>query len=1315
TLPSNPNGYFVISKDPNADYLVETNPLFNVGVDFVGSQYMEHRYGYDPDDTIQKLGDANYEGYLIRQQLISKIGSNLLGGFANEAAQMQSLMDAGLSSAKKIGFEYGKAPKKDQIDKLKEDIVWMVETVVDGKKVLTPVVYLAKSTKDAIEKGAVIAAKDVNMNLASVTNTGGTISGDNTLNIKSKGDITNTSGTIKGGDVSLKSTEGSIISKTYTQVSGGDLEKRTSVGKTAEIKSTKNLNIDAAKNIKNIGAQMKAGKNASLKAGGDVTFDTIKKETTKTTHTKKTEFMNDAALLGGSSITKTEQKTEHIKSGLTVGGNLNIKSGKDITLAGTDVKTKGNADFEAKKDINILARNNETKTLTKTRTTGFGVGGGVFGVENETKDQYQSKNLASNINIGGDATIKSGNTLKIKGSEVDIAGSAKIDAKDVKIIEGRNIDKTHTKTTTVTFTKIDSGSEKSKTKTKTGSKAGLSGAKAEAETGASYEGKGGLVVAGVTNETSDEYSSKSVGSSLKVGKNLTVNTENEALIRGSKVEAKGDVDLNAKNVKVMAAEDIHTSTVTTNTTNVGFMGETENEAKAKAKANAQFGATADASAKATSDNSLYLASNTKTTKGSKDITHTGSSIKSGGNLKIDAKEKLTVKGSELSGDKKVELKAKDMEFLAAQDEHTTTYDTQTVNAGFYNDNKAEAFAGAKQGMRGAQDNRAAAGVKGKAGAGLKAEVLQSSGGVTKTKAVVSSIKSGSGSITRTAENSIKDVGTNIEAAQDFTQSAKTIESLAAKDTTTIHNKSQTDTGKMGGYLEGEVSGGYYGKSGTSSTAAVGKGAEASYSREEEKDSSYTSKAVVSNIKAGGKVTSVSTDKTTFEGTKIAGAGGVEIEAGELDFKAVKDIEKSNKSSFEAGGSVNVGKTYGKKAPISGGVAGNYGEESKTKDSYKAVTGSITSGAGISIKTKNDAKFEGTAIKSSGNTEINAGGNVKFDAAKSYTSEKEKSQNIEASVGKNRLAKKGESILEASAKGGYGISNTEKTTFEAGSIESGGKININSGKSATFTGTEMEAKKDVTINAKDNVKFNAAIDTSESTSHKLDAGVSVYGKSKAGKKENYNALTADQSASYKKSKKAVTGNIKSGSNINITGGGDIGFEGTDVKAEKKVLVAAGGTVTSKSVESSSLKLGESISLSVSADSQSKKGGSSSAAAGVDIEADFASSKKKTNIKGGDVQIVQNSKAAQAAAIVQNPAAIQGAVTGSPVDMKNFSPETKTEFAKQAMANALGIDPSEVDTSSSKFAELNKKLKEAKSINGTGANSFDLKGFCETLGN
>ncbi len=311
-------------------------------------------------------------------------------------------------------------------------------------------------------------------------------------------------------------------------------------------------------------------------------------------------------------------------------------------------------------------------------------------------------------------------------------------------------------------------------------------------------------------------------------------------------------------------------------------------------------------------------------------------------------------------------------------------------------------------------------------------------------------------------------------------------------------------------------------------------------------------------------------------------------------------------------------------------------------------------------------------------------------------------------------------MEGSAAGGYGKSSFKTATFETGSINSGGKINISSGKNATFVGTKIEAKEDITIDAKNNINFNAAINTSESETEDLEADISLYNKTSkkqgGSKNEKYNTLTLDQSASSTKSKIADTGQIKSsGGGIKITGGKNIGFEGTDVKAEKKVSVTAGGIVTSKSVKNSYKKIGDDLSLSMNLDSKTKTGGSSSTFFGVDIEYKSTSSTKKTNIKAdGGVKIEQNSKTAQGEALIQNLAFAQSAISGKMVDIKSWNAETKTEFAKKVIAQVIGINPSEVDiTKNSSFIELDEKLKNADSINGSGPNSFDLKGFCKTL--
>ncbi|MCD6027174.1 MAG: filamentous hemagglutinin N-terminal protein, partial [Solimicrobium sp.] len=257
-LPSNPNGYFVLSKEPDARFLIEKNPLFAVGSDYVKPDLLFSQYNYDPEEQQMHLGDYYFEAELIRRQLVDQINKNIITGYGNETDQIRRLVEQAVSEDKRLasqrlGFVYGTALTANQVASLQADIVWMVEaTTVSGKRVLVPVVYLAASTRNNVERGAVIAAKNVNINVGSVTNEGGTIRGSSSLDIKANGYITNTSGTLSGGNVSLQSVAGSVINRTIT--TDGSLLASPRVvgnvgynllGKTATIQATKNLIVNA--------------------------------------------------------------------------------------------------------------------------------------------------------------------------------------------------------------------------------------------------------------------------------------------------------------------------------------------------------------------------------------------------------------------------------------------------------------------------------------------------------------------------------------------------------------------------------------------------------------------------------------------------------------------------------------------------------------------------------------------------------------------------------------------------------------------------------------------------------------------------------------------------------------------------------------------------------------------------------------------------------------------------------------------------------------------------------------------------------------
>lgn len=1214
-LPTNPNGYYVSTQDASAKYLVETNPLYMVGSSTMGSDYLSKLLGYNPDELGMRLGDASYEAYLVKQQLIAQTGGVILARYQSADAQMQGLMESAATQSTSLGLVYGKALTPEQQAALKQDIVWMVATQIDGKVVLAPVVYLAQSTKANITTGAVISAQDANMSLTSLTNTGGTIVGGKSLVVASTGDITNLSGTIKGGDVSLTSTTGSIVNKTVSAGSGGDQFYQTTIGKTAGIEATGALALDAKKDITNIGATMNAGTDASLKAGGNVTFDTIENKNTNTTH-ENLQVAN-----GSGTTTTTTTTVQQVKSGLTVGGNLSVDAGKDITLAGTDAKVGGNADLKAGGDLNIVARENSTTTHSESKSAGAGMNNSAFGTNSTTTDSLSVRNVGSTLQVGGDASFTAGKDMTVQGSNLDVKGKGDINATNLNVLAGRNYDETHTTTKTTGVMQVSAsgeGSASADASAEASSGRGKASASAEASAGATGTGAAGLAFSSTTTTQTDTTDLRHVGSNLNFGGDVTVNASKDVNLQGSTINAGGTATVNAQNVNLLAAEDKTTSSTTVTSTSVGLMASTDNKAEANAGASAQAaggkgtpsaGAQASADASATSENHIDLVQHTKTTSDTLDTTHQGSAINAGGNLNVNASGTLALEGSSMKSGGDMNLKATDMSFKAVNDVHQVSTTSDKTTAGLYATGKAGASGSASANAAlGAQ-----AGAKGEASAsievGLYGSNTQSSNLDGSTKAMTSSLSSG-GNINRTATNSIADQGTQIEGAGNLNQSAKTITSLAAADTTYSSSSSTTHTAKVGGYGEVGVS--------ASADASVGPGAgkpaqkdkgagagiRASYQYDSSSDQSNSSTAVVSTIKMGGSVNSTSSGKTTLEGTQISAGKDVSLSAGSLDYKAAQNTSSSTSKSTSAGASVGVDLV---KKEASVGV--NYDGSKSSSDSSTAVVGGIQAGGNLSIKTTGDTRLEGTNLSAGGAASVDAGGKVDFAAAKNTASSSD--QNVGVAVGVTA----GKSGGSGSAAVDYSQSKSSLNEDVAGSIQSGsGPLTIKSGGDANFTGTQISSTQgDVSVAAGGALNFNAAHKVESSSSLAVDVSASASG----GKKDNVGgtrgadgkktggetmdtrsgAASLGVGSSKSDSDTATGGGITSGGAIRLSSGGDTTLEGTQVKASNGVVANAGGAFVQKEAQStsSSQTVGFSASASGSSMTPTKKGTTGSAAA------------------------------------------------------------------------------------------------------------------------
>lgn len=1253
TLPTNPNGYFVISRNSTAQFLVETNPLFSVGSNFVGTDYMDKRYGYNPDTVIKRLGDSNYEAYLIRQQLIEQAGNNVIKGYGDEAAQMQRLMDQALDQGKNLGLIYGKQLTPGQIAGLKQDIVWMEEVEVAGQKVLAPRVYLAQSTRDMITGGAVIAGDNVNLDVTSLGNTGGSILGGDTLKIVSKGDITNTSGTIGGGKVSLKSTEGSIKNETVTHGSGNSEHFATVIGKTAGITATGDLEMDAKKDISVKGGDVKAGGDASLSAGGNITFDTIVNKSTDTT-----KESHDGGVFGTSTSSSTTTSNEkNIGSNLASGGKLKLKSGGNTTIAGSAVQADGGLDVDAGGSFLVLARQDKTTTKTTSEKSGFGVGGGVYGSEKTTTDNFKGTNKGSTIQVGkaedqetrvaalqelrdkntvlsattdallalkkelknakpgspeaaelkekfnaglatyrsqleeskelqaqidalpsGDLNVKAGKSMVLQGSELNVAGNADIDAKEgVDILDGLDEERTTTTTTTSTFLKMDGDGGEAKSGKESETKAKLS--TASASTGASAEASSddNFKISETTTTKTNSGSKTSIASSLNVGGNLKAKSDGAINIIGSNITAGGDLSLDAKDINVLAGRNEEFSDTSTTTTSTGFYEQSGADASAEAGAKAsgaKASANANASAEANAETTLTIGARTEESKESSyNLTNSKSSIKAGGNMDMKAANRALFVGAEIESGGDMTIEAKDIVNLAARDISTSESSSSQTTAGLY--------VGAEANAGGSAETRAGAhvtgtGVKPLSGAVSGEASTEASAGVRFSQEsekesestvtnVTNTFKAG-GNFKRTATNVILDEGTTIEAGGNIEQSARVITENAIHDTTSESSSTDSHDARVGVYAGAEASGGAdtQGKV-EAPDADAAYGVKASYKGGSSDESKNSSTAVTSKYKAGGSITSKSTEKTTLVGTLFEAGKDVDIEAGSLDYQAARDSESSTSSSNEidASGKVALGGTK-----MGGSAEASFGKEGESEKSSTAQRGSINAGGNVRIKTtQGDANFEGTKIEGKDNVSVDSAGDVNFKAAYDTSESSSNSVNASASL---EIGKGGEA--EGGVSGGYSQSNDSGKTAQVGGIN-GNNISVKAANDVNMEGTKLKSQSDTSIEAGNNVNLKAVENTETSTSFGVDASFSASNEAQNGK--------LGVNAGYSTQVSSETTRIDSGGKLSIKGK-------TITNQEAELTAQEGKSITGKVVNEKAANYGFEVGLDVSA----SQGGSKS---------------------------------------------------------------------------------------------------------------------------
>lgn len=443
SLPKGTNGLFVLSTNPKSKYLVETNPAFASFSNFIGSDYMLSRLGYNPDATTKRLGDAFYENRLVRDSIFEQTGKRYLTSSINsDTEQFQYLMDNALSLQKELKLTPYVRLSADQIASLTKDIVWMEEREVDGIKVLVPVVYIANAAlAKTTDNGARIIAKgDINLNVDTLTNQGD-IKADGDIAISASKNIYNEGGLLSSGEsmsliaglgvYNISSTldaksllveastfqsdiDSQGITHTYTNIGS---QNSALLSESSAINVKDDVTIKTTKDLSLIGT--------NLKAGGDVALSSEEGNIiiSSKTHTDTYDFTTKNGYNRGTS-------THEISSSINANS---ISMNADTLLVNASDVTAAN-DMNIKAD-NIAITSGEDRIYTDSkyeRKGGF-MGGGKKTADTSDKKEVVSSTLsAKNLNIDT-------KTLSIQGSKLT-AEQANIASEVIELISLKNSD-----------------------------------------------------------------------------------------------------------------------------------------------------------------------------------------------------------------------------------------------------------------------------------------------------------------------------------------------------------------------------------------------------------------------------------------------------------------------------------------------------------------------------------------------------------------------------------------------------------------------------------------------------------------------------------------------------------------------------------------------------------------------------------------------------------------------------------------------------------------------------------------------------------
>ncbi len=437
-LPTGQNGLFHLNDSDGAKglptsqfaanphkYLIETNPLLTDMRQFLGSDYLLTKLGYDPDTAQKRLGDGFYEQRLIQQAVLARTGQRFIDGQTSDADLFKHLMDNAIGSKTALNLSVGVSLTAEQVAALTHDIVWLENATVAGQQVLVPVLYLAQASNRLAPNGALISGIDINLITGSHLNNAGTLRATGSLLANVGGNLSNSGLMQAGGRLdllagnNLSNRAGGVISAgnvnlaagadllnersvtTHESASSYRTERSDFVDSAARIESANDLTLQAGGNVNNLGGVLKSGADTTVKAVGDVNI-TASKTLDSGTIGSRSNFMTIAQQ--GSVV--------------DAGRDLHVAAGRDISIGASQVEAKRDLNLIATRDFNAVSAANEQHSASSSKK--------VKSIEDHVQQ------VSSVLKAGGDATLSAGQNLQLVASQLNAGNEA-------YLVSGKNL------------------------------------------------------------------------------------------------------------------------------------------------------------------------------------------------------------------------------------------------------------------------------------------------------------------------------------------------------------------------------------------------------------------------------------------------------------------------------------------------------------------------------------------------------------------------------------------------------------------------------------------------------------------------------------------------------------------------------------------------------------------------------------------------------------------------------------------------------------------------------------------------------------